>query len=130
MEEEFEADYPTQDEQEVPEREDQHEVADSDSESSSCGEIEEEEKGHHHEPQDGGHMVAEGSNTSQRGLKRTREDLEEEEGELNDDSDIQVKFEYLKYSHYIFCYSNLEMRPKWRLFTISWLNLILSPDER
>jgi len=90
MEEEFEADYPTQDEQDVTDREEQHEASDSDtnSESSSCGEVEE---GDYHEPQDGGHMVAEGLQSLQRGQKRTHEDLEAEEGEVNDDNDTQVK---------------------------------------
>ena len=93
MEEEFEADYPTQDEQEVTDREEQHETAaGSDSDSSSCGEVEEGEERNYHEPEDGGHITAEGSQVSQRGQKRTHEELEEEEGEVNDDSsDLQVK---------------------------------------
>ena len=104
MEEEFEADYPTQDEQDITDREEQHEAADSDSESSSCGEVEEgEEEDDYHEPQDGGHMVAEGSQSSQRRQKRTHEDMEAEEGEVNDDSDIQVRLHNMMFSHHILC---------------------------
>ena len=92
MEEEFEADYPSQreEEEEVTDRVEQHEAAGSDSESSSCGEVEEGEERDYPEPQDGSYMAAEASQSLQRGQKRTHEEAEEEEGEVNDDNDIQV----------------------------------------